>query len=342
LGSFSRRMIEGLIREGVVRPILGILGVHRLVAGFLIAAFATATDASGASAAGEPTLVQIDGGEVRGTAANGVMAFKGIPFAQPPVGALRWRPPQPVAPWKGILKASQLQFDCPQPSSLLPSASKGTSEDCLYINVWHRASAGDKPLPVMVWIHGGGLVRGAASPHPGDFLARQGLVCASFNCRLGRLGFFAHPALASETPEAPRGNYGYMDQIRSNVTIAGESVLAMLTSPMARGLFRRVILQSPGIPTPRAGALPMRSLAAAEKIAGDYARSLGVTTTTRRRSPSFARFLRRRFTRVPKITSHQFSVVLKYQACRSPSSTGGWSRSLPRWPFAPVGRRWSR
>ena len=135
MGSFSRRMIEGLIREGEVRPILGILGVYRLVAGFLIAAFATATDASGASVADEPTLVQIDGGEVRGTAANGVMAFKGIPFAQPPVGALRWRPPQPVAPWKGILKASQLQFDCPQPSSLLPSASKGTSEDSLHQRV---------------------------------------------------------------------------------------------------------------------------------------------------------------------------------------------------------------
>jgi para-nitrobenzyl esterase len=126
-------------------------------------------------------------------------------------------------------------------------------------------------LPVIVWIYGGGLVRGGAELYPGDFLALQGLVVVSFNYRLGRFGFFAHPALAREEPNAPRGNYGYMDQIAAlqwvqrniaafggdpnNVTIAGESagggsVLVLLTSPMARGLFHRAIVQSAGIPRP--------------------------------------------------------------------------------------------
>jgi len=149
----------------------------------------------------------------------------------------------------------------------------------------------------MVWIYGGGLVSGGASLYPGDSLARQGIVVVSFNYRLGRLGFFAHPALAHEQPDAPRGNYGYMDQIAAlqwvkrniamfggdpdKVTIAGESagggsVLILLTSPMASGLFQRAVLQSPGLPTPRAGVIPLRDLVAAEAIAVDYARMLGV------------------------------------------------------------------
>jgi para-nitrobenzyl esterase len=149
----------------------------------------------------------------------------------------------------------------------------------------------------MVWIYGGALVRGGASLYPGEFLPRQGIIVVSFNYRLGRFGFFAHPALARETPDAPRGNYGYMDQIAAlqwvkrniaafsgdpdNVMIAGESagggsVLVLLTSPLARGLFQRAILESPGIPSPRAGASPMRDLAAAESLAVQYARSLGI------------------------------------------------------------------
>lgn len=265
--------------------------VHRFILGLAFAAFATTVATFGASAADAPTLVQIDSGKVQGTAAHGVIAFKGIPFVQPPVGVLRWRAPQLVVPWQGVLEASGFRSDCIQP------LSKGASEDCLYANVWRPASAADKPLPVMVWIYGGGLVRGGASLYPGDFLARQGLVVVSFNYRLGRLGFFAHPALATEEPDAPRGNYGYMDQVAAlqwvkrniaafggdpnNVTIAGESagggsVLVLLTSPMARGLFHRAILQSPGIPTPRAGAAPMRDLAAAESIAVEYARDAGI------------------------------------------------------------------
>ncbi|HYB11859.1 MAG TPA: carboxylesterase family protein, partial [Myxococcota bacterium] len=204
----------------------------------------------------------------------------------------------PATPWSNVLEASEFSSDCAQPPS---KRSKGAdSEDCLYINVWRPAVAEGKPLPVMVWIYGGALTVGGASLYPGDGLAAQGIVYVSFNYRLGRFGFFAHPALASEDHNAPRGNYGYMDQVAAlkwvkhniaafggdpnNVTIAGESagggsVLALLSSPMARGLFQRAILQSPGLPTPRAGALPMRSLVDAEKIAVDYARSLGVDDT---------------------------------------------------------------
>src|SRR5262249_32301429 len=147
------------------------------------------------------------------------------------------------------------------------------SEDCLTLNVWRPANA-TQPLPVMVWIHGGAMVRGGAPIYPLDALAAKGLVMVSLNYRLGPLGFFAHPALAAEAPSDVRGNYGFMDQLATlqwvkrniaafggdanQVTIVGESagggsVLAHLVSPLSRGLFQRAILQSPGVPGPRAG-----------------------------------------------------------------------------------------
>ena len=252
----------------------------------VFAAFAMVVAMSGAAIAEIPTLVQIESGKVQGAAGDGVISFTGIPYAQPPVGALRWRAPQSAVPWQDVLAASKFRTDCVQ----LPE--KGTSEDCLYVNVWRPVAVGDKPLPVMVWIPGGGLIRGGASLYPFDNFARRGIVVVSLSYRLGRLGFFAHPALARET----RGNYGYMDQIAglkwvqrniaafggdaNNVTIAGESagggsVLVMLTSPLAQGLFQRTIVESAGIPSARAGAGPLRELAVAEAIAVDYARSVG-------------------------------------------------------------------
>ena len=252
--------------------------------------------------AGESRLVQTDSGKIRGTAAEGVLAFKGIPFAQPPVGPLRWRAPQPVKPWDGIrdtvaFSPNPMQPPPPAGSALLTLAAAGFSEDCLYLNVWRPATTESNPLPVMVWFHAGGLVRRGASMYPGDALARQGIVFVSFNYRLGRLGFFAHPALTREAPDDLRANYGYMDQIAAlqwvqrniaafggdpnNVTVAGESagggsVLVLLTSPMARGLFQRAILESPNMPGARAVAGPMRELASAESIAVHYALSLGI------------------------------------------------------------------
>jgi len=245
----------------------------------------------------DPTLVQVEGGTVRGAVADGLFVYKGIPFAAPPVGELRWRAPQPAKPWDGVLEASDFSPDPMQPVDAGSLAPARTSEDCLYLNIWRPAAKAVEPLPVMVWIYGGGLVRGGASTYPGTGLARQNLVVVTFNYRVGRLGFFAHPALAREAPDDLRGNYGYMDQLAalqwvqrniaafggdpSHVTIAGESagggsVLVLLTSRLARGLFQRAILQSPGIPTARAGATPMRPLAAAESIAVEYARAAGI------------------------------------------------------------------
>jgi len=264
-----------------------VFAIHRLLAGLLLAAMLPAA----ASAADAPTLAHIHSGDVRGVAADGVIGFKGIPFAQPPIGALRWRPPQPPVPWTGIRDASEFGTVCAQ------QPLDGTSEDCLTINVWRPASVSDKQWPVMVWVHGGALVQGGGRNYPGWLLVPQGIVFVSFNYRIGRFGFFAHPALTREAGDAPHSNYGYMDQIAAlrwvqaniralggdpdNVTIAGESagagsVLAMLTSPLARGLFHRAIMQSAAIPTGRAGAMPLRGLAAAESTGMEFARAAGI------------------------------------------------------------------
>jgi para-nitrobenzyl esterase len=246
--------------------------------------------------------VSIEGGTVRGTAEGDLISFKGIPFAQPPVGALRWRAPRPVEPWQGVRDASKFG---PDPVQLpTPGAAPWpASEDCLYLNVWRPAADTGQPLPVLVWIYGGALVRGRGSRYVMDRFTRQGgMVVVSFNYRENRLGFFAHPALAAEAPEDPRGNYAYMDQIAAlqwvqrniaafggdpgTVTIAGESagggsVLALLISPMARGLFHRAILQSPGLPSPRHAALSLRNLDSAESRAVEYARDAGIDGTDR-------------------------------------------------------------
>jgi para-nitrobenzyl esterase len=218
-------------------------------------------------------IVEIDAGQVDGTTENGISSWKGIPFAQPPVGELRWRAPQPVEPWEGVRTATEFSHDCMQIPFAQDAAPLGTppAEDCLYINVWRPADAkpGDK-LPVMFWIYGGGLVNGGASPsvYDGSELARQGVVLVSFNYRLGRFGFFAHPALTEANEDnGLLGNYGYLDQIAAldwvqrnvgafggdpnNVTIFGESagggsVNMMMASPMGRGKFAKAIVMSGG------------------------------------------------------------------------------------------------
>jgi para-nitrobenzyl esterase len=239
----------------------------------------------------DPTLVRIDSGMVRGVVVGDVISFKGIPYARPPVGALRWRVPQLPKPWRGVRDANAFGPSCMQPEI------ENVSEDCLTLNVWRPAALGP-PFPVMVWIHGGALVRGGAPMYPADALARQGVVAVTIQYRLGRLGFFAHPALDEESPHDLYGNYGFMDQLAAlewvqrnaaafggdpkSVTLFGESagggsVLVHLTSPLSRGLFHRAVLQSPGMPAARAKTIPVSELAAAEEIAVDYARSEGVT-----------------------------------------------------------------
>lgn len=233
-------------------------------------------------------------GALKGVAENGVLAFKGIPYAAPPVGANRWRAPQLVKAWKGLRDASTYGADCAQapfPPDAAPIRTK-PAEDCLYLNVWTPASArpGAK-LPVMVWVHGGGFVNGGTSPavYSGHQFARDGVVLVSINYRLGRFGFFAHPGLAAE---GFGGNFGFLDQIAAlkwvkanvaqfggdpgRVTIFGESaggmsMHALLQSPQARGLFHGAIIESGG---GRDRALPNPTIAVAAKAGEAFAPGL--------------------------------------------------------------------
>ncbi len=226
--------------------------------------------ASAAAAAAPREIVRIDGGFLQGASVAGVVSFKGIPFAAPPVGPLRWRAPQHLRHWDGIRAATEFGNACLQPASRTGSSQPlgaPISEDCLYLNVW-RPARPTGPLPVMVWIYGGALVRGATSiaTTDGAALARRGVVLVSISYRVGYPGFFAHPALTREAADGGRiANYGLMDQVaalqwvRKNihafggdparVTIFGQSagalsVEALLVSPAARGLFHRAIVQS--------------------------------------------------------------------------------------------------
>ncbi len=208
-------------------------------------------------------IVAVTGGEVRGQSLkDGGAVFKGIPFAQPPLGELRWREPKPAKSWSGVREATQFGGECAQ--NPLWGHPKVANEDCLYLNVWTPGLPPASSKPVMVWIHGGGNVNGSGREN-GESLSRYGVVLVNFNYRLGLFGFFALPALTAESPHHASGNYGLMDQILAlqwvqqniakfggdpaNVTIFGESAGAMdvnllMTSPLAKGLFHRVIAES--------------------------------------------------------------------------------------------------
>ena len=218
------------------------------------------------------TRVTIDTGTIEGVvdSASGVMVFRGVPFAAPPVGALRWRPPQPPRKWTGVRPAIELGHNCIQhrPWDDINPFTAGVSEDCLYLNVWTSSlDTRAARRPVMVWIHGGGFFAGFGGEerHNGGPLAKKGAVVVTINYRLGAFGFLAHPALAAESPHHAAGNYGLLDQIAalqwvqrniarfggdpSRVTIFGESaggmsVGSLIASPLAKGLFHRAILES--------------------------------------------------------------------------------------------------
>src|ERR1700722_10866198 len=156
----------------------------------------------------------ITGGRVQGEVKDGLASFKGLPFAAPPVGALRWRIPQPVIAWSGVRKADTFAPACIQPWAGNPSPHQ-LREDCLYLNVWTAASAAKERRPVMVWIHGGGYTRGtgATPTYDGGVLAGKGVVVVTINYRLGIFGFFAHPELTKESDVHSSGNYGLLDMI---------------------------------------------------------------------------------------------------------------------------------
>jgi len=243
--------------------------------------------------------LRIASGRIAGQVRGGVRVYKGIPFAAPPVGTLRWKPPQPVKPWTGVRNCTEFGSWCPQPKPILGHELGPMSEDCLYLNVWTPARSPDDRLAVMVWIHGGGCTTGsgAASISDGEALARQGVVVVTINYRLGPFGFLAHPLLSQESEHGVSGNYGLLDQIAAlkwvqqniaafggdpdRVTIFGESagalsVCRLMVSPLARGLFHRAIAESGGahgrnrhLREKRNGLEPM------EKVGERIARALG-------------------------------------------------------------------
>ncbi len=227
--------------------------------------------------------VMTTNGLLEGKCEAGVRVWRGVPYARPPVGELRWRAPQPPSGWQGIKQAyiyGPASWQSEEYCRELGGGDPGSfSEDCLYLNIWAPATPPAHPLPVMVWLHGGGFTIGAGGlpPYEGHGLTRRGIILVTVNYRLGHLGFFAHPALDGEDPRGPLHNFGLLDQIaalnwvRENiaafggdaqqVTLFGESagarsVMSLMASPLASGLFHRAIIQSgytlPDTPRPEA------------------------------------------------------------------------------------------
>ncbi len=243
--------------------------------------------------------VRLDSGAITGaaTSAPGITVFKGIPYAAPPVGNLRWHMPQPVAKWDGVRKMDQFAPPCVQPMRTDPKQTRG-SEDCLSLNVWTPAKSASEKLAVMVWIHGGGFRDGTGAMllHDGTELAKKGVLLVTINYRLGVLGFFAHPELTKESDRGASGNYGLMDAIAAlewvqrniahfggdpaKVTIFGQSAGSMAVScvqasPLAKGLFRAVIGESGAS---FGGLLAGGSLAQAEEAGVKFAQRMGASS----------------------------------------------------------------
>jgi para-nitrobenzyl esterase len=231
-------------------------------------------------------VVRVSGGQIQGVVVGDIDVYRGIPYAAAPVGDLRWRAPQPVKAWRGVRDASRFGAGCTAPPN--------GSEDCLFLNVWKPADA--KPgakLPVMFWVHGGGFVGGSGSMYDGTPFVKKGVVYVSINYRMGRAGWFAHPAI---TKNAPKGeavdNFGLMDQIaalkwvqaniaafggdKTNVTLFGESAggvssMYLISVEPTRGLFKRVIAES------SFGLAPAFNAAQSERLGAEYFAKKGIT-----------------------------------------------------------------
>jgi para-nitrobenzyl esterase len=263
--------------------------------------FLTSLLFTAAFASAQPSPVKVEEGLLRGTSEDGLTVYKGIPFAAPPVGDLRWKAPQPAAKWQGVKPADKFAPG-PIQGGNPPS---GKSEDCLYLNVWTPAKSSNERIPVLVWIYGGGFGAGATSEanYSGENLAKKGVVLVSIAYRVGTLGFMAHPELSAESPNHVSGNYGLLDMIAGlkwiqkniavfggdpkKVTIFGESaggiaVSELCASPLAKGLFQGAISQSGGsFGPPRPTTFPgenLKRLSQAEAEGLAYAKTAGVSS----------------------------------------------------------------
>jgi para-nitrobenzyl esterase len=258
--------------------------------------------------------IRIESGLVKGVLGNGVTVYRGIPFAAPPVGALRWRAPQPVKPWSGVYAAYAFKRVCMQEGDTVPGLGREPmSEDCLYLNVWTPAKAPDEKRAVMVWLYGGGNVTGSGSArlYWGDPLARKGVIVVTLNYRLGVFGTLAHPELTREAGSTS-GNYHLLDEIAAlqwvqrniaafggdpgNVTLFGQSAGAhhasiLMTSPLAKGLFRRVIAESGGAFAAPAHEMGMRRLVEAEHEGEAFAARAGANSLAELRQVPAGRLL---------------------------------------------------
>ncbi len=256
--------------------------------------------AVGPGFAEQPAPIRVEQGLVQGAAEDGLTIYRGIPFAAPPVGELRWRVPQPAVKWDGVRETVKFA-----PDPYQGDGKGNVSEDCLYLNVWTPAKSSGDRIPVLVWIYGGGFSFGSTSTptHNGEHLARKGVVLVSINYRVGPLGFLSHPELSTESSRKVSGNYGLLDLIAglqwvqkniaafggdpNKVTIFGESaggiaVSMLCASPLAKGLFHGAISQSGGsFGPPRPTTYPgenMKRLADAEQSGLAYAKRAGATS----------------------------------------------------------------
>lgn len=282
---------------------------------WLLAAFAAVVaQVPWAFAAVAPPIARTESGDISGSLEDNLLVFRGVPFAAPPVGALRWRPPTAVTPWTGTRKADEFAPACMQQGVSMPGEMPPrVSEDCLYLNIWTPAVGSNARLPVIVWIYGGGYTNGSASMplYWGDRLAHKGVVLITIAYRLGPLGFLALPALTRESSDGSSGNYGLLDQVAAlewvhrnvaafggdpaRVTIAGQSsgsisVSVLMSIPRARGLFQRAIGESGGLFEPLQLA-PRYLLANAEQDGEKYLASLGVSSLEDLREVPSARLL---------------------------------------------------
>lgn len=253
----------------------------------------------------------VEGGRIRGVRGNNPIytVFKGVPYAAPPVGELRWRPPQPVIPWEGTRVCAEfgdiaeqpVRFEEPLYGKEFFQNTDPRSEDCLYLNVWTPAKSKDAKLPVLFWVHGGGYYGGAGTEpeFDGEGYCKRGVILVTFNYRLGAIGLMAHPELSKESEWGISGNYGVLDQIAAlrwvknniaefggdpeNITVAGQSAgsrgtTILFSSPLSRDCVKRAIIQSGVRLNEDDGPIAMRTLAEAEKVGEEFFQKLGCTT----------------------------------------------------------------